>query len=722
MRWRLVYLSVALAAVSACSTAPVKDSFSDAVDRMHAMNSPLRSGKGRSSPITDRATAATNFTGAKHVGTGSFVSRGGPAIVSVRPSGDGRKYELNLVNAPIAEAAKAVLGDALQASYVVDPRVQGTVTLQTPSPVSREALSDVLESALAVNGAGIVRRGGGYQVVPIGETLASTPPVSVAGSTPSGPGIKVQVVELRHIGADEMKSLLEPISRNGAILRADPNRNLIVLAGNSNDLNAMQEAVSVFDVDWMRGMSVAIHPLKTSQPAAVAQELDTIFGTSGGPGSKLIRFVPNARLNAVLVITSRPAYLERAATWIAKLDRIAYSNDDQLFVYEIQNRPAKELAQVLQAVLASDSRGGSAGQSPASVAPDLSPVMVSTEGEPTGATEAMASTLGARMGIESASAATAFAPAAVASLKITADTENNALLIQTTAREYERVERLLGQLDVLPTQVLLEAVIAEVTLTDELKFGLRWFFESGDFSVGFSDLASGAVSAAFPGFAWRYATDDVKVTLNALSSVTDVNVVSAPSLMALNNQKATLQVGDEVPIVTQQSTGTDAPGAPVINSIAMKDTGVILNVTPRVNSSGRVMLDIEQEVSAVVKTTTSGIDSPTIQQRRISTRVLVNDGESLALGGLIQEKNEISRGQVPVLGDIPLVGNLFKNKTDGIKRTELIIFIRPRVVRDIAEARDVTEEFRRQLNFETPIKKRRGGANRTQQDIKRLTY
>jgi general secretion pathway protein D len=701
----------------------VKDTFSEAVDRMHARNSPLRSHKGYSGQLTQRTNTDRGFSGAQYIGSGSFVSHRGPATVSVTPSTNGQGFELNLVNAPIAQAAKAVLGDVLKVNYVVDPRVQGTVTLQTSSPVSRDALSDILESALAVNGAGIVLRGSSYQVVPIGETLSSTPAVTVAGSMPSGPGIKVQVVELQHIGAEEMKSVLEPISRQGAILRADASRNLLVLAGNPSDLRAMNEAISVFDLDWMRGMSVAIHPLKTSQPAAVAQELETIFGVSGGPGSKLIRFVPNARLNAVLVITSRPAYLGRAATWIAKLDKIAHNNDDQLFVYEIQNRPARELAEVLKAVLANDDASDLGGRTePASVAPDLSPVMVSVDGNPTGGTAAVASNLDVRMGIEPASAATSFASAAAASLKITADTENNALLIQTTARQYERIERLLGQLDVLPTQVLLEAVIAEVTLTDELKFGLRWFFENGDFSVGFSDLAGGAIGAVFPGFGWSYATDDIRVTMNALSSVTDVNVVSAPSLMALNNQKATLQVGDEVPIVTQQSTGTDAPGAPVINSITMKDTGVILNVTPRVNSSGRVMLEIEQEVSAVVKTTTSGIDSPTIQQRKISTRVVVNDGESLALGGLIQEKNDISRGQVPLLGDIPIMGNLFKNKTDGIRRTELIIFIRPRVVRDIAEAREVTEEFRQQLSFETPIKKRRGGANRTQQDVKRLAY
>lgn len=709
-----------LAALAGCGTSPVKDSFSDLVDGLHAKNSPLRSGKGGLRHVTSARQAAAGFSGAEYTGSGSFVSSGAPALASVTTPAGGQGFELNLVNAPIAEAAKVVLGDALKVSYVVDPRVTGTVTLQTSSPVSREALSDILESALIVNGAGIVRRGGNYQIVPIGEVLSSTPSVSVPSVTPSGPGVKVQVIQLQYIAADEMKTLLEPISRQGAILKTDSSRNLIVIAGNSNDLSAMREAISVFDVDWMRGMSVAIHPLTTSEPAAVAQELDTIFATKEGPGAKLIRFVPNARLNAVLVITSRPTYLQRAAGWIAKLDRIARTNDDQMFVYQIQNRPAKELADVLKAVLAGGSSGanGPAAEPPA-VAPDLSPTMVSTDGTTTGGVDDPS--LAARMGIEQASAATSFASAA-SNLAVTADVENNALLIQTTAREYERIERILKQLDVLPTQVLLEAVIAEVTLNDELKFGLRWFFESGDFQLSLSDVASGFVGASFPGFAWSYATDDVKVTLNALSSVTDVNVVSSPTLMALNNQKATLQVGDEVPIVTQQSTGTGSADAPVINSITMRNTGVILNVTPRVNSSGRVMLDIEQEVSAVVRTTTSGIDSPTIQQRKITTRVLVNDGESLALGGLIQEKNSLTRGQVPILGDIPIIGNAFKNKTDGINRTELIIFIRPRVVRDIHEARDVTAEFREKLTFETPIKKRRGGANRTEQDLKRLAY
>ncbi|ADV14935.1 type II secretion system secretin GspD [Mesorhizobium ciceri] len=694
-----------LLAVASCTSAPGKDFFTETIDSLHAKNSPLRAGYTGPGAVTSTAGQAQRFNGTQYQGSGQFVSSGAP-VTKVTTDGSGQ-FELNLINAPITEAAKAVLGDALHLNYIVDPRVQGTVTLQTSQPVSKDALVDILQSALAVNGAGITNRAGTYQVVPLAEIMSSTPPVSVPSVSPSGPGVKVQVLQLQFIAADEMKTILEPITRQGSVLRVDSTRNLITVAGNDSDLNAIREAVSVFDVDWMRGMSVALHPLKTSKPEAVAAELDSIFGTKEGPGAKLIQFIPNDRLNSVLVITSRPAYLARAAAWINKLDKLAETSEDQLFVYQIQNRPAKELAAVLSSVLGTSvkTEGDSGGSN---VSPDQTPIAMQSDGVTpvpmTGPSPSMPMADGQ--------------PPAHAT--VVADIENNALLIQTTARDYERIEQILSKVDVLPTQVMLEAVIAEVTLNDDLKYGLRWFFENGGMKISVSDVAKGVAAAALPGFNWSYATDNIQVTLNALSSITDVNVISAPTIMALNNQKAVLQVGDQVPIATRQVVDQTLGSSPVV-SVEMKDTGVILTVTPRINNAGRVMLDIEQEVSNVTKTTSSGIDSPTIQQRKIQTRVLVNDGESLALGGLIQSRNNVDRTQVPILGDIPIIGNAFKQKTDSIGRTELIIFIRPHVVRDINEAREVTDEFRGKISLQTPIQKRRGGT-KLQQDLKRLAY
>ncbi|NJS14013.1 MAG: type II secretion system secretin GspD, partial [Sphingopyxis sp.] len=657
-------------------------------------------------------------SGVYREGTGTFISDRMPAVASGVTSAGGSGYTLNLLDAPIKIAAKSVLGDVLGVNYTIDPRVAGTVSLQTSSPVDRNTLVDLFETALSVSGAAIVKRGVGYQIVPSGEALASTPALSVPMGTPRGPGVSVQVIELAHIGADEMRTILEPISRQGAVLRVDPERNNIVIAGNQQDLRAMRDAVGVFDVDAMRGRSVALHPLKNSKPSAVVAELEAVFATKGGKNG-LVRFVPNDRLNAVLVIASRPVYLARAADWIVKLDQAASTNDEQLFVYQIQNRPAKELADVLQSVLSTG--GAGVGEAPVvamqqpAVAPDLTAVSLG-DGPVSELIPTSENQIAAALAVQTVSVPGAKAPS------IVADVENNALLISTTAKGFKRIERILHQLDVLPTQVMLEAVIAEVRLNDELKFGLRWAVESGNFSFKLSDAISGFTGASLPGAAWSFVTSDLQVTLNALASITDVNIVSSPTIMALNNQKATLQVGDQVPIVTQQSTGVATINAPTVNSVVLKDTGIILSVLPRVNASGRVLLDIDQEVSNVVKTTTSGIDSPTIQQRRLSTKVIVNDGESIALGGLIQERNSLERGQVPIVGDIPIIGNLFKNKTDTIARTELIIFIRPRVVRDVNEARDVTAEFRDKLGFDSAIAVRRQGNTQLQRDLNRITY
>lgn len=706
----LIVVFAALAGCTSTSGNSVDDLFSSTMRELDSSGKPVKSGPAYSRLLAASADDSSGVSGAYQEGSGTFVSAKAPLIEQTTMASGAEGYTLNLVNAPIASAAKNVLGDVLGVNYSIDPRVQGTVSLQTATPVDRASLVDLFETSLAVSGAAIVRRGAGYQIVPSTDALTSTPTVSVPSVSPSGPGISVQVIELSYIAAAEMKTILEPISRPGSIIRSDSGRNQLVISGNAQDLKAMRDAVSVFDVDWMRGRSVALHPLKNSKPSAVASELDQVFGT-GGENNGIIRFIPNDRLNSVLVISSRPAYLRRADAWIRKLDQTANTNDEQLFVYQIQNRPAKELAAVLQSVIAREASQDENGLAQANaVAPDLAAsTLEGNQGQP-------------ELQPAAFQAAAYSPPEGRKGPSVVADTENNALLISTTAREFKRIEQIVRQLDMMPTQVMIEAVIAEVRLSDELKFGVRWAVESGKFRFKLSDVASGFAGASLPGAAWSFVSSDLQVTLNALASITDVNIVSSPNIMALNNQKASLQVGDQVPIVTQQATGVVTASAPVVNSVTLKDTGIILTVTPRVNASGRVLLDIDQEVSNVVKTTTSGIDSPTIQQRKLSTKVIVNDGESIALGGLIQERNTLDRGQVPIVGDVPLLGNLFKNKTDTIARTELIIFIRPHVVRNINEARDVTDEFRQKLNFNSALTVRRKGETQLQRDLNRLKY
>jgi general secretion pathway protein D len=210
------------------------------------------------------------------------------------------------------------------------------------------------------------------------------------------------------------------------------------------------------------------------------------------------------------------------------------------------------------------------------------------------------------------------------------------------------------------------------------------------------------MSSVFPGFSYLFKNAGVSVTLNALNDVTRVNVLASPSLMVLDKRTATLQIGDQVPITTQTAVSVLTPGAPVVNSVAYKDTGIILSITPKINEAGRVLLEIEQEVSTVSRTSTSNIDSPTFGRRRVKTTVVVNDGEGIALGGLIQDRNTESAVQVPILGDIPIIGNAFKDKQNVVEKTELLIMLTPRVVRDLNEAQAVTAEYKTKVKSFVP--------------------
>jgi general secretion pathway protein D len=305
------------------------------------------------------------------------------------------------------------------------------------------------------------------------------------------------------------------------------------------------------------------------------------------------------------------------------------------------------------------------------------------------------------------------------SLRIVADARNNALLIYATPVEYQLIEAAVKKLDIVPLQVLIEATIAEVTLNDALKYGVEWFFNVGNSKFVFRTAeppintpspGPGLILSQLPGFSYLLTSNDVSVVLNALTQITDVKVISSPQLLVLDNEPARLQVGDQVPIAVRSSVSVIDPEAPVVNEIEYRDTGVILDIIPRVNASGLVVLDIIQEVSDVVVRpgvqTSTTTTTPTIAQRRIASTVAINSGETIALGGLIRDNTSKSVSGIPLLSDIPVLGNLFKTTSDNVARTELLVLLTPRVVRDRQDARTITEELRSRLRTLTPLPER----------------
>ncbi|RMD62073.1 MAG: type II secretion system protein GspD [Alphaproteobacteria bacterium] len=637
-------------------------------------------------------------------GTGVFARRITHKRSDVLIGEDG-DVTLNFVNADIREVVDAVLGQALGLSYIIDPKVEGQVTARTSMPVPRQAVIPVLENILALNGAALTFQDGIYKVVTIQEAATGlTTPVVAPSREMRTRGFGIHVIPVRYASAQALSEVLRPFVGPGRVFRVDAARNLLIFAGTGPEAKDLIDMVRVFDVDWMAGMSFALFPVQVADAKAVVKDLETVFLQEGkSPLAGLVRFVPIERLNAVLVISPQPAYIDKAESWIERLDRGGEGAGRRIFVYHVQNGRASDLAEVLNKIF--ETTQAASQEVGTGLAPGLEPAAIGTppaSGKPdeAAATQPQA---GAAADLRVSDTTGIGTISESGNIRIIADERNNALVILATTGEYRMIEATLKRLDITPLQVLIEVTIAEVTLNDDLRYGLQWFFNSGASSITFSTLSSGTVSSAFPGFSYALSAADARVILNALTEITDVRVISSPQLMVLDNQSARLQVGDEVPIATQTAVSVSDPQAPIVNSIEFRDTGVILEVTPRVNAGGLVTLEVLQEVSDVTETTTSDLNSPTIQQRSIRSTVAVQSGDTVALGGLIQDRNEESTSGLPLLSDIPIFGNLFKSTSNAKRRTELLVLITPRVVRDQREAQEVTEELRKRLTGISPL-------------------
>lgn len=569
---------------------------------------------------------------------------------------DGQRVQLSLVNASIDAAAKAVLSDTLGLNYVIDSGVQGRITIQTTGAIPKDVLLELFETSLMANNAQIRKEGSVVRIVP-GASGNSTFRVAGQGAVS---GSSIMVAPLRFVSATEMVKLLQPLTEQGLKVVAEQRRNLLLFSGSPALMESALDALNLFDVDVLQGKSVALVRLRSADPEALVPELQRIFeAEEGGMLNGVVEFIPNPRLASILVISSRSAYVAKAQRWIKELDQTAAGSSTYLATYELQNRSASEVAPILNELLQSGTASPSGG--------DADMQMASYSGQDS-------------------------------NMRVAADDSRNALIVMGDSNDHDQVTSLLRSLDSSARQVLLEATIAEVTLNDEIKIGTRWFFESGKWDFRFSDLSSGSVAGSSPGFTAVFGSGDANVALSALASVTDVKVISAPTLMVMDNKEGILQIGDQVPIARQNSTSSDTPNAPVLTQVDYRDTGIILRVKPRIGDGGRVMLDISQEVSDVAETRTSGIDSPTIRQRKVQTTVALGDGQTLALGGLVQESDNATNAHVPGLGKVPVVGNLFRSKNSRKGRTELLILIRPRVVRNESEAADATAYWRNKLS------------------------
>lgn len=628
-------------------------------------------------------------------GSGSMLDLS--TAIAERPPAEG-DITLNFQQSDISEVVKLILGEILNLNYVLDSGVTGSVSLQTSRPLAREDLLPILETVLQLNGAVLIHSQNLYEVLPIDAAPAGALSPRLVPSAQRG--YQLLVIPLRFIAAAEIEKILEPLKPAKGVMQVDERRNLLMVAGTQQELANIRDTVRLFDVDQLRGMSVGLFRLQAVEAQVVQVELDAIFGdTASGPLAGMVRILPIERLNALLVITPQAKYLDDARTWIQRLDRAESGQGRNIFVYQLQNGKAAILAEVLTALLEGQQQSADEESSATPRRTPRAPAPSGEPGEETPAAAPPALLLGA----------TESSNLEVGAVVVIADEENNALLIMATPSDYDKVLKVIHKLDVLPLQVLVEATIVEVALEDELRYGLQWFFKSSLDSKNvrgtlgrFPLVTPGDLSPT--GGLSVFDAAGARLLLDLLASDSKINVISSPTLMVQDNFAATIRVGDRVPIRTSETTNTSgvipAPGDPsalVTSTIQYQDTGVLLEVTPRINAGGMIALEITQEVNDVKPTTTSGIDSPTITQRRINTNVAVQSGETLVLGGLIQENNSRSSEGLPYLRNIPFLGWAFGSQGKRLARTELVVLITPTAVTTLDEADQVTQEYRSKL-------------------------
>jgi general secretion pathway protein D len=631
----------------------------------------------------------------------------------------GGNVVLNFEGADVRDVVRNVLGEILNQNYTIDPNVGGTVTLRTSSGIPRESLPATLETVLRMAGATMIKEGNLYKIVPMATAVRGNLSPQLGNSQRALPqGYSVQIVPLRWVSAVEMAKILEPFAKDAQAVRPDTLRNLLILAGTERELRHLLDTIDMFDVNWMAGMSVGLFTLQNADVKSVMTELDKAIGDkAGGPLASIFKIIPIERMNAILVVSPNAAYIEEAKKWVERLDRGGGGDAPRFYVYNLEHTSAEHVAPLLQQAFT-----GSASATTTSTAPSVAP------GTPAGtivsppsfsAQPAIVTPPAPQVTVNNQPPAGARPTGAngasigvVRNLQVVADKDNNAILIVATPAEYQVIEQALRKLDVPARQIVMEMAIVEVTLTDEFQAGVDWVFKGGAPSgrgyggnvanpnpaANSAALVGNAISGALSGgFSYLIGNGlgGIQAAIRLLDTYGNVKVVSNPHIAALDNQKATIKVGDRIPINQQSIVGSTTNVVTTTSSYI--DTGVLVQVTPHINAGGLVTLDVQAEVSNPGNPAVAG-DAPPISTRSVQTLVAVPSGETMVMGGLITETKSNSTSGLPLVNRIPILGAIFGNQDYKNNRTELVLFVTPRVVDTMNDINTVINDLRRRMD------------------------
>lgn len=612
-------------------------------------------------------------------------------VVAVAPQERNKpKIDINFEQVPLPALIGAVYGEMLGRVVSMDDKVaqrRDLVTFRTPVAQTREQVRDAMALLLKSYGVAVVELGTLVRVIPDAMDSGYLPEIRRGAALPETPPSLRPIFQIVPLGAvrnTEVASWLKSMFKDRLVIQEDAGRNAILLSGLSDTVAAAMQAIQVLDQPVMAGRtSLRLTPTFWAAEE-LAKRLGEILAAEGYavppanyvPSSGGVRYpimlLPLPGQNSVLVFAQNDEYLSHVARWAEKLDQPSERTTGRgLFMYTAQNLSATELAKTLDQLFDGGGRAAPAGAT------------AGKEG-PAGAGTSAGASVGS-------------------SGKVVVDSTSNTLIFRTNPEEYSQMINILRSLDKPPKAALVEVTVAELTLKDDNQFGLEWLLKN----VGSS--GSGVVGGTLGGLAIGsggltvqrlVSGGDVRVILNALASTNQANVLSSPRIMARNGETATIQVGQEVPLITSQQSSinnANPDNVGILQTVQYRNTGVILKVKPVIHSGNRVDLEVVQEVSAAQNTVTGVNNSPTISTRKLETKMTLQSGSTVLLGGLIS--NDTSKGDagIPGLKDVPVLGSLFGVQKNNTAKTELVVLITPYVMNDDNDALAVTKSFKDML-------------------------
>jgi general secretion pathway protein D len=618
------------------------------------------------------------------------------------PEPRGSRFVLNFDNADIYEVIR-VMAEMMNVNYIVDPRVKGVVNIRTTGQISTKDIFPVFQAILNLSGATAVKRGIIYEIVPFGEAKKLSIPFSTGpetGKKEREETYTIQIIALKYIPTAEASKMIKPFLSDGADIVEDPLHNILIVGDMSSNIQKTMDIVELFDVDVFADMRVRFYPILNADANDLAKEMERIFSSlevsvKSGRGVG-ITFTPISRINSLMVVSSIPGIFEKVERWLRELDRIPEEGSQvSVFVYYVQNGKAKDLAEVLKQVYApikgakTEAREKGLTSAPATGSKSVkpSPTAAGTPAPTPGAGEAGGVPEG--------------------EISIVVDETTNSLIIRAYQRDYKAIVETIRKLDIYPKQVLIEVLLAEVTLNDSTKFGLEFStftdsFTRGartySYTIGMGGIATPSSFAS----GLRYAissVDHLAAAVQASAAEDRLKVISSPHVLASNNKEARIQIGSSQPILTNTytTTATASPGV-VEGTIEYKDIGIILTVTPRISDAKLVSLDLSVESSTVGQTTLGNLSAvPFFGKKTAKTTLSIMEGQTIVIGGLIEDSKETGKSGVPFLSKIPILGALFGFQSYTVGKTETLMFLTPHVISGQEESNRVTQEFKEKV-------------------------